>query len=93
MESLEHKINEIENKKATTEESRKNETQTNDSINELKQRIKEISKTISVWDSAEYENRKIALRNEMYSKRFNVLFHGIKEKSGSVWEKRKKQEN
>ena len=81
MESLEHKINEIENEKATTEELRKQETQTNDSINELRQRIKEISETIN---NAEYENRKVALRNEMYSKRSNVLIHGIKEKRGSL---------
>ena len=83
MESLEHKINEIENEKATTEELRKQETQTNDSINELRQRIKEISETIN---NAEYENRKVALRNETYSKRSNVLIHGIKEKRGSLWE-------
>ena len=81
MESLEHKINKIE--KATMEELRKQKTLTNDSINELRQRIKEISETIS---NAKYENRKIALRNDMYSKRFNVLIYGIKEKSGSVWE-------
>ena len=31
------------------------------------------------------KRKKIALRNEMYSKRFNVLIHGIK-KSGSMWE-------
>ena len=83
MESLEHKINEIENEKAITEELRKQEPKTNDSINELRQRVKEISE---MFNNAEYENRKTALRNEMYSKRFNVLIHGIKEKSGSVWE-------
>ena len=35
---------------------------------------------------AAYENNKITLKNETYSKRFNVLIHGIKEKSGNVWE-------
>jgi len=36
-----------------------------------------------------YEYRKTALKNEMYSKRFNVLIHDIKEKSGSMWETKK----
>ena len=83
VESIEHKINKIKNEKATTKELRKQETQTNDFINEHSQRITEISETIN---NAEYENRKNALRNEMYSKRFNNLIHGIKEKSGSVRE-------
>ena len=59
MESLEHKINEIENEKATTEELRKQDTQTNDSINELRQRIKEISETIN---NAEYEKKKNCIK-------------------------------
>ena len=68
--NMESKINKIENEKATMEELRKQEMQTNDSINELRQRIKEISETIN---NAEYENRKIALRNKMCSKRLCVL--------------------
>ena len=67
-------------KKATTEELRKQETQTNDSINELRQRVKEISETIN---NAQYENKKIAVKNEMYS-------NENKKQCSDSWYQRKK---
>ena len=37
-------------------------------------------------------NRKENLKNEAYSKRFNILIHGLKEQDSNVWETREKTE-
>ena len=38
-------------------------------------------------------NRKENLKNEAYSKRFNILIHGLKEQDRNVWKTREKTEN
>ena len=52
-------------------------------IEDFEKRLKDCQKQIL---ESRIENRKESLRNEMYSKRLNILIHGLEENTSSAWE-------
>ena len=89
VESIGFKIEKlIEDNAATAIQLSDLKTNINNSIEDLEKRLKNCQKQIQ---ESKNEFRKEALRNEIYSKRFNILVHGLKENSSNAWETKKQQ--
>ena len=62
-------------------------------LDEVEQKIKSslekpekrIKNVIDLAQESAYDSKKSALKIELYSKRFNLLIHGVKGKISNVW--------
>ena len=53
---------------------------------------KKLDNLYTIIQENQQRNRKENLKNEEYSKRFNILIYGLKEQDSSIWETREKTE-
>ena len=53
---------------------------------------KKLDNLYTIVQENHQRNRKENLKNESYTKRFNILIHGLKERDSNVWEIREKTE-
>ena len=91
VESFGFEVNKLhEEKAATTVQINELTTNVNNLIEDLEKRLKDYQKQIL---ENRTDNRKDTLRNEMYSKRFNILIHCLKENGSKVWETKEATEN
>ena len=80
---LEAKIYEIQSEKATYAKLDELEQKIKSSPEKLEKRIPNVTD----WAPGRaYDDKKSALKNELYSKRFGFLIYGVKGKSNNMWE-------
>ena len=53
---------------------------------------KKLDNLYTIVQDNQQRNKRENLKNEAYSKRFNILIHGLKEQDSSLWKTRKKTE-
>ena len=86
---LEAKINEIQSEKVTYAKLNELEQKIKSSLQKLEKRIENVT---DLAQESAYDNKKSALKNELFSKRFNLLIHGVKGKINKVWETKEESE-
>ena len=87
--NIKSEVNDMKRLKASIEEVDKLKVQIETFSNNFG---KKLDNLYTIVQENQQRNRKENLKNEAYSKGFNILIHGLKEHDSNVWETREKTE-
>ena len=89
VDDIKSEVNDMKRLKASIEKVDKLKVQVETFFNNFS---KKLDNLYTIVQENHQRNRKENLKNETYSKRFNILIHGLKEQDSNVWESREETE-
>ena len=86
---IEYEIDNIKKNKATVEQLKEFKTISKQELAAFQQQLTDLQNNLT---ESRIKNQRDSIANETYSKRFNILIHGLKENSLNVWETKSETE-